>query len=149
MVEHSPHRDAFDRELKRLDARLFLELRLLETGQPVWAVTEHVGERAGGPSPYRTVCYWTDEQTGEPLPLTWRLLDKVKALEGGWARVMPALLAAEERVTAEANREIREHVQAMADDMEPRMRETRSAVLHRSVGLRMARDRRRARGEKC
>jgi len=31
----------------------------------------------------------------------------------------------------------------------PRTKETRSAVLHRGVHLRMARDKRRARGEKC
>jgi hypothetical protein len=149
VVENSVDEDMIGRALKRLSPNLFLEKRLRTDGTPVWAVTEHVGERAGATNPYRTVCYWSDPVTNEAWPLTWRLIDKVASLEGGLDGMVARIDEHNARITQTANRELREAVDYMAHDMEPRMRETRSAVLHRSVGLRMARDKRRARGEKC
>ena len=146
LAEASVEQEAFQRELRKLDARLFLERHLLNDGRPVWTVQEHVGERAGGPSPYRTVCYWDDDH-GDPLPLTWRLLDKVKQLEGGWETVMERMLETTEGKVAMSQAALRDDATEIAADVLPRMKDTRSAVLPRSQSLRMSRDRQRANGK--
>lgn len=135
------------RALKQLSDRLFLELHLTQGHGYVWTVQEHVGENAGG-SPYRTVLYWTDGE-GIPLPLTWRIVDKVKQLEGD--AVVRITAAKEEglRRRQAALAEVREAAAEMAGEVQKAMRPGHSAVLPRGVGLRMARDRRRARGENC
>lgn len=135
--------DRIQHTLSQLDERLRLRIHVRQDGRPVWTVQEHVGERASLDG-YMTVLYWTDDH-GEPKPLTWAIVDRVKQLEGN--NPFRQAMLANEQVVATARRNLREAGEEAAGDIEPRLKETRSAALHRSQGLRRSRDRRRARGE--
>ena len=132
---------ALERELKRRDPLLSLQGFLsLEHGAVVWRVVREAGE--AGPE---TVCVWQSE-SGEPYPLSSGLLDLVDRLDrnsrGGYASADEL----DERRRAEQVRQQQRDNEALADDWNPKHGRP---LLPRSRSLRMARDKRRAKGEKC
>jgi hypothetical protein len=132
---------ALERELRRRDPLLSLQgWPSLEHRCILWRVVREAGER--GPE---TVCVWQSE-SGEPYPLSSGLLDLVDRLDRNTrsdyarddernARRRDALVRQQERDN-----------EALAQDWTPRHGRP---VLPRSQALRMSRDKRRAKGEKC
>jgi hypothetical protein len=130
---------AIERELARIDPRLYLTYEI-ERGQRLYRVMcEYAGDK------YLPVCDWRDEQ-GEPLPLSTGLLELVRSLAPRGGVTAQETFEANERLRQQAEREFHDDLEEIVADMGPRLRETRSAVLPRGTHLRRSREKRRARG---
>ena len=144
VVEHHPDKRVIDRELRKLDDRLFLDPEMdPDFGVIVWTVKYHMG---AGQQPL-LIADWRDPDTRRPLDLSWALWSRVKARE----HRDPFKLRDEIKAENERMRELRAERQLgdyeeIVNDVLPRMRGTHSALFHRSQGLRMARDRARRQG---
>lgn len=130
-----------DQALRRLDPALFLDKERDGPGEPVfYAVKQWIGSAA---EPI-IVLEW--RQDGQPLPLSYAIVDRVRAQEG---RIADA-----GRRAAETNRRKR---QRALDDLGAEVFEIgldarkatgkTSALLPRGQYLRRSRDKRRARGD--
>ena len=144
VVEGHVDKKAIDRELRKLDDRLFLDPEHdPDFDRIVWTVKHFMG--VGQPPLW--ICDWRDPDTREPLELSWALWSRVKAREHRDPYRLRDEIKAENERTREllAERQFGEY-EELARDMLPRMDGTRSALLPRSQALRIARDRERARG---
>ena len=135
LARESPDGPALERELQAWDRELQLQGFLQPDGPILWKVVRH-GE---------TVCAWVDEQM-RPLPLSWRLLDEVRLLDRNQRGVHLDEDARETIRLAERAKQQARDDEALADDWTPKHGRP---VLPRSQSLRMARDKRRAKGENC
>jgi len=137
---HSVDEQAVARSLREYDP----DLRLV----PQVVVGDRVGYRvyryAGPDRPAEFLLYWGDASTGEPWPLSSRLLDKVREQDKNTRGTY-----LDEDAREKLRREELERAHASATDsvIADTLKSGRT-VLRRGVGLRMARDKRRARGEK-
>src|SRR3990167_10225252 len=78
VVEQHPDKRAIDRELRKLDPRLFLNPEHdPDFDRVVWTVAYHMG--AGQPP--MLILDWRDPYTREPLELSFGLWSRVKARE--------------------------------------------------------------------
>jgi len=141
LAEHGMDGAALERELRKRDPLLALQGYLsLEHGAVVWRVVREAG--AAGPE---TVCVWQSE-SGEPYPLSSGLLSLVDRLD----RNSRGSYASEDQLERASkiarDRQIARDNEALADDWNPKHGRP---LLPRSRSLRMARDKRRAKGEKC
>ena len=144
IVEAHPDKKAIDRELRKLDDRLFLDPEFdPDFDRIVWTVKFHLG--AGQPP--MLISDWRDPDTRRPLELSWALWSRIKAREHRDPYKLRDEIKAENERTRElrAERQFGEY-EELARDMLPMMNGTRSALLPRSQALRIARDRERARG---
>lgn len=148
IVEETVTKRQVDAELRKLTPPggfplLFVEPQLDLNEQPVWCVCVQV---AGDQAPL-TVMEWRDEQ-GRAIELTLGIVERIKAMEGAGFTLVETLRrrAAERRAYMDA--EQRRRYREIAEDMVPLIQGRRSHPLHRSVGLRMAKDKQRARGDK-
>lgn len=134
--------------LKELDPDFFLERQRLKDGRDIYTVQVHVGDNAPG-SPFRTFFYWDDDKL-QPLPLSWGIVDRAKQLMNRhWTTDLAGMKQRETERQETDDAEFRDTIDEIAEDVDRHMQPGHSAVLPRGVGLRMARDKRRARGEKC
>jgi hypothetical protein len=141
LAEHGMDGAALERELRKRDPLLALQGYLsLEHGAVVWRVVREAGEH--GPE---TVCVW-QSASGEPYPLSSGLLDLVDRLDRNTRAVYAGEDELERARKIARDRQIERDNEALADDWQ--FKHGRP-VLPRSRSLRMARDRRRAKGEKC
>lgn len=108
-------------------------------GREWWSVRAHVG----GDVPDRFVCAWIDE-AGNPLPLSSGILDLVKQLDPNTRSVYLDEDAREQQRREETEKTADQRAEDLIDD---HIWKHGRPVLPRSVSLRMARDKRRARGE--
>lgn len=118
-----------------------LKLRSSEdaAGRVWWSVRAHVGSEM----PDRFVCVWVDED-GNPLPLSWGLLDLVKQLDPNTRSVYLNEDERDAKHRAEVERVAHQRDLDLADDHIPKHGRP---ITPRSVALRMSRDKQRARGE--
>lgn len=136
------HRD-IERHLKDVDPRLFLERQVSFDNEMVWCVVTDIG----GDHPPLTILEWRDE-FDRPIPeLTSSIVERVKRIDRD-----PIILAKKIQDRNDARRRALdkrrdEAIEEMARDMIPRIEGKVRPVLHRSVALRMSRDKRRSRGE--
>lgn len=129
--------------LRRLDPQLVLTWEVDEDCRArVWRVFK----RMGSDRPAVWVCDWRDDH-GRPLPLSSRLADRVRDLSVNSRAPKPDAETHNERVRAEAEKQHREELDEIS--RWHGARHGRAACLPRGVGLRHARDKRRARGENC
>ena len=91
------------------------------------------------------MCVWQSDR-GEPYPLSSALLDLVDRLDRNSRGAYQGEDELDLERQAEIARQLERDNEALADDWIPRHGRP---VLHRSQSLRMARDKRRAKGEKC
>ena len=141
LAEHGMDGAALERELKRRDPLLALQGFLsLEHGAVVWRVVREAG--AAGPE---TVCVWQSE-SGEPYPLSSGLLSLVDRLDRNTRAAYASDDERDARRRAEQARQQERDNEALAADWYPKHGRP---VLPRSQSLRAARDKRRAKGEKC
>ena len=133
---------ALERELRRRDPLLSLQGWPSAThGCILWRVV-----RESGPDrPPETVAVWQSE-SGEPYPLSSGLLDLVDRLDRNSRHRYQSEDALERRRQAKRDRQVERDNEALRNDWNPRHGRP---VLPRSQSLRMARDKRRAKGEKC
>ena len=131
-----------ERELRKRDPLLSLQGWPSAThGCILWRVV-----RESGPDrPPETVAVWQSE-SGEPYPLSSGLLDLVDRLDRNSRHRHVGDDEFERRRKAARDRQVERDNEALRDDWNPRHGRP---VLPRSQSLRMARDRRRAKGEKC
>lgn len=145
VVEQTQERKAVERELRSLDRNLFLdpEVAFDRNGERefVWTVKEHIGSER----PPHLVLEWRDAG-GRPLPLTYGIIDAVRQTEGKGETIFTEISEHNERLRRERAARAEEAHEEIMRDMVPRLYDTRSAILHRGVHLRMSRDKRRARG---
>jgi len=133
---------AVERELKRRDPLLTLQgWPSVDHGCIVWRVVRY----AGIDRDPETVCVWQSER-GEPYPLSSGLLDLVDRLDRNKRGLHASEDEREQARKLEFQRQQERDNEALADDWNPKHGRP---VLPRSQSLRMARDRRRAKGEKC
>ncbi len=144
VVGSHPDKNAVDRELRKLDPRLFLDaewdpdFRCL-----VWCVKHHLG---AGQEPM-LITDWRDPDTRRPLDLSWALWSKIKARENRDPFTLRDEMKAENERLRQMRREhTQEAYEALTEDMLPRMLGKRSAAVPRRQALRHSRDRARARG---
>lgn len=142
VAEQVPDSDAVERALNAVDhpiaKRLFVT-REVDHGYDtyVWRVMVDNGDQAA-----ECITEWRDDY-GRPLPLSSALVDKVQKQirSGDGERLIDELLASNKRREERVNEEIDEAFQAISEDMNHRLKETRSAGLHRGVHLRRSRAR--------
>jgi len=142
LAEHGMDGAALERELKRRDPLLSLQgWPSLEHGCIVWRVVRDAGPNR---SP-ETVCVW-QAPSGLPHPLSSGLLDLVDRLDrNNTRRDYQSEDELEQRRKIAREQQVARDNEALADDWNPRHGRP---VLPRSISLRMARDKARARGEK-
>lgn len=142
VAEHGAGEAAVARELRTYDPDLRL-IRGIDPATETWFYK--VYRYAGSERPAEFLFAWMDAK-GQPLPLSMRLLEKVREQDRNTRAA-----AVNEDIANELNRQ---RLDAMAErDAEDAVaewlpREKRSAVLHRGQHLRMARDKQRAKGRK-
>ena len=142
LAEHGTDGVALERELRKRDPLLSLQ---------GWPSAEHlcivwrVVRDAGSERDPETVCVWQSE-SGEPYPLSSGLLELVDRLDRNTRHVHRDEDELERQRRAEVARQQERDDEALADDWTPKHGRP---VLPRSQALRMSRDKRRARGEKC
>jgi hypothetical protein len=131
-----------ERELRRRDPLLSLQGWPSAThGCILWRVV-----RESGPDrPPETVAVWQSE-SGEPYPLSSGLLDLVDRLDRNSRHRHVDDDEFERQRKAARDRQLERDNEALRDDWNPRHGRP---LLPRSQSLRMARDKRRAKGEKC
>jgi len=142
VVEQAADFATIDRELRRFDDRLSLTFEIdSRTQHRVYQVLcQYAGDHVA------VLCEWRDEW-GFPLPLSSGLIEQVRVQRAQEAVTDYAAINA--AAAARAAQESDEEMDEITRDMGPRISAKRSAVLQRGAGLRRARDRRRARGEKA
>lgn len=141
IAEHGQDEAAVARALKQHDR----ELRLVQqvdpaTGRLRWCVYSYQG-----PDRPALFVYAWQTQTGEPLPLSHRLVDEVKAQDRNSRAPRPTEDDLDRQQAVRKERDWERDAEALGNDWAP---QHGRPVLHRSQSLRMARDKRRARGEK-
>ena len=118
-----------------------------------WEVDEHhqarvwrVFKRMGSDRPAVWICDWRDDY-GNPLPLSSRLVDRVRDLSMNSRAPKPDAETHNQRLREEADKQFQEETGDIAKWHGGR--HGRLACLPRGVSLRIARDKRRAQGENC
>lgn len=144
LVEGEKDLDEFNKDIKRLDDRLFVVKELNRK----WDAYEYIVMFwMSGDKPPLPICHHVDG-AGRPLPLSSALIERVRASEGGKERDMV-------QITKDMNEKIKAERRAdnLADLTErlewslPRVQGKKSPAFHRGVHLRMSRDKtRRQRG---
>ena len=115
-----------------------------EHGKVLWKVYSYRGSE----TPAVFVLAWMDDHR-VPLPLSMSLVDRVKQSD----RNSRAPRVSEDDLNRQLIEQRRNEQSQIAtdvrDDMAPRLTGRTRTILPRSQSLRMSRDKRRARGEKC
>lgn len=132
-----------ERELRRLDDRLFLDPEVETLGPHGPYVYMTVKYHLGSGQPPALVLDWRDGN--RPKPLSFGLVEQVKRQEGRMATVFREAIEANERKRAEAVKTVGDAGYEIGLDARKMSGKT-SALLPRSQALRMARDRARSRG---
>jgi hypothetical protein len=141
LTEHRMDQAALERQLKRRDPLLSLQGWPSETHRTIlWKVVRD----AGSGRPPDTVCVWQSER-GEPYPLSSALLDLVDQLDRNSRSSYLTDNQRNEQRRRELARKVELDNEAIRDDTT--FKHGRP-VLPRSQSLRMARDKKRNRGEK-
>ena len=132
---------SLERELRKRDPLLSLQGWPSEAhGCILWKVVRY----AGPDRPPDTVCVWQGER-GDPFPLSSGLLDLVDRLDRNTRHGHVGEDEFNARLERERAAQVTRDNEAIADD---HVFKHGRPVLPRSQGLRMARDRQRARGKK-
>jgi hypothetical protein len=143
--ERTPQSREIDRELRKLDDRLFLDPEMdPDFDCLVWTVKYHMG---AGQAP-AWIADWRDPDTRRPLDLSWGLWLMVKRREGRDPFALRDSIRADNERTRTLRAE-RTHAayEEIANDIIPRIKSAgHSAVLHRGPHLRRSRERRRSLG---
>lgn len=132
---------ALERQLKKRDPLLALQGWPSETHRTLlWKVVRHSPDR-----PPETVCVWQSDR-GEPYPLSSALLDLVDTLDRNSRTTYLSDDERNARHRAQIARNAERDNEAIVNDTT--FRHGRP-LIPRSQSLRMSRDKRRNRGEKC
>jgi hypothetical protein len=101
VVEQAHPKDRVQRELRKLDDRLFLERQVTLENEEVWCVCVDIGLD----SPPLTILEWRDER-GRPIPdLTDRIVSRVGAMERDHQRLVARVVEANARMVEAARRQ--------------------------------------------
>ena len=133
--------------LRRLDDRLFLDPEVETHGPYGPYVYMTVKYHHGSGVPPTCVLDWR-EPDGRPKPLSLAMVDQVRRQEGAMARAVSEAIIANERRRQEAIKAVGDGTYDVVMEGGHSAAGKRSVNLPRSQSLRMARDKRRARGEK-
>jgi hypothetical protein len=144
VVEGAKDKNEIQRELKKIDPRLFLEKQITFEQEAVWCVVVDVGSG----EPPMTILEFRDE-IGKPIPdLSYRIVESMQKMERDGERLAAKVIKQNRAKIDRARADARAHWEEIGKDFEKRMSPTRSAVLPRSQALRRSRDKRRNKGEK-
>lgn len=132
---------AVERALNQIDhpiaGRLFVTREVDHGyGTYVWRVMVDNGDE-----PAECVTEWRDD-SGRPLPLSSGLVGKVqRQIHDGSPDLVMQMVEANRRREQQVTKAVDEAFAEIAADVGPRLKETRSALLHRGVHLRRSRGR--------
>lgn len=144
VAENRASREAVAAALRDHDRDLRLVPSVVNNGtQVLWKVYAYRGSE----TPAVFLFAWED-QNREPLPLSMNLVEKAKQQDKNSRAPRDNEDTHNARLVAERDRDRTNLAVAVAQEHEPRINGSRT-ILPRSTSLRMARDKRRARGEKC
>lgn len=143
VVETVRDRDFVQRELRKIDDRLFVEKQLTYSGEAVWCVVVSVG----GDVPPITLLEHRDP-TGRPLELSGSLIDRAARMERDGSRLSAKVIRQNADRIESARQKMASELQELGADGDRLTRSTHSALLHRGPHLRRSRDKRRAQGDK-
>lgn len=135
-----------ERELRKLDPRLFLDPEYEPYGPRGAYVYMTVKYHVGSEYPPGLVLEWRD--SAGPKPLSLGIVEQVKRQEGAMGTAFRRAMEANERKRQKAAESVGEAAFDIAYGGSKSAAGTKSVNLPRSQSLRMARDKRRARGEK-
>lgn len=131
------------RELRTLDPLLFLDKEFdTSTGRVFYTVKFHRGDR-----PPDLILDWRDGDD-TPLPLTSGLLLEIRRMMERGPLDPAEIRRSNERARERQRRESESDYRTVAEEWEKFDSAVRSGLLPRGTGLRMARDKQRARGRK-
>ena len=143
IIETVRPKDEILRALKQIDDRLFLERQITIDGQAVWCVVVDVGSG----EPPMTIIEWRDSD-GHPIhQLSSGIIDRVARMERDSGRLSATIVKKNAARLEAKKRDTNAHWADLGTEFEKRLSPGYSAVLHRSQSLRMARDKKRNRGE--
>jgi hypothetical protein len=134
------------RALRRLDDRLFLDPEVEPHGPYGPYVYMTVKYHLGSGRPPSLVLEWRD--SSGPKPLSLAVVEQVKRQEGAMATAFREVMAANERKRQQSIQATGDGAYDIARSGGKSAAGLRSVNLPRSQSLRMARDKRRARGER-
>jgi hypothetical protein len=141
---------AIDAALKRLDERLFLDPEVDVTQSYLYFTVKY---HVAGDQPPVLILEWRhppqNGHIGEPKELSYGIVEAVKQREGGSEGLVERVIAKNRERQERIDRDKVENLLEVMQDIAPRLKPTRSAVLHRGEHLARSRRKRRARGEKC
>lgn len=143
VVETVRDRDFVQRELRKIDDRLFVEKQLTYTGEAVWCVVVSVG----GDVPPLTLLEHRDP-SGRPLELSGSLIDRAARMERDGARLSAKVIRQNAARLEDGRKRMVEQLTNLGEDGDRFMNAGHSALLHRGQHLRRSRDKRRAQGDK-
>lgn len=143
VVETVRDRDFVQRELRKIDDRLFVEKQLTYTGEAVWCVVVSVG----GDVPPITVLEHRAPD-GRPLELSASLIDRAARMERDGARLSAKVIRQNADRLEAGRHKMLEELTVLGEDGDRLMNPGHSALLHRGPHLRRSRDKRRAWGDK-
>lgn len=140
VAEHGSDAVAVQRALQEHDR----DLRLIpQESDHYGRIVYKVARLTGGDRPVQWVMSWRTRD-GEALPLSMRLVDKVKELDLNSRAPKDDPDDLNAQVRAERERDLDREMENLSEDWQ---RKHGQPILHRSQSLRLARDKRRARGE--
>jgi hypothetical protein len=140
LAEEASDAAAVERQLKQIDRGLALQAWPRRDGPPIWRVVLHFA----GDRPPETIASWVDRR-GEPLPLSERLVDLVRSLDKNSRVEFVDADGKNQQFDKERERNNDRDTEALISEWRfPHGR----PVLPRSQSLRLARDKRRAKGKK-
>lgn len=144
VVSEMGPRDLIQQRLKQIDSRLFLERQLTVDEEAVWTVCISVG----GDSPPLPLYEYRNE-VGMPIPEPGEgIVTAMQTMERSSSR-LSARIARKNAALIEKKRSERQYeYMQIAQEMVPLILGEKRPVLHRSQGLRMARDKKRNLGHK-
>ena len=140
---HTQDTDHVDKRLRQLDPNLFLDPEFDPRTGVYWTVKYWNGERA--PEPVSPILEWR-EPTGVAKPMSEAVVHEVQRMMRRGPISIREIADENLRVRTERRDRAAEMYGEIVRDFE--RHDQRTHTVHRSVGLRMARDKMRARGEK-
>ena len=128
VVEYGNDEAGIQRELSRYDDTLILDREPnQEHGCWQWFVVKQRGDQDA-----IRICTWQDEY-GNPLPLSSRLVDHVNALREGSRAPQADPLTHNDRLIADANQEASEAVDELSRELVTRLRGRKTHLLPRGL----------------
>lgn len=135
-----------DAALREIEPNLFLDKEIDQQGRLFYTACLHNGERA--PNPITVAVDWR-ESDGSPKPLSEGLVYEIKKMQQAGGVNIDSIMRRNNALRVKRDDERMQIQEEIARDFDRHKKLGNFAIVPRSQGLRMSRDRMRRRGEKA